>query len=908
MPVIIIFHLPHRMMKNAIPTRLLVMLALLLPCQLLADEAEDHFESRIRPLLKKSCFECHQAKRKGGLRLDSRKDMLIGGKSGPAIVPGDPDKSLLFQAVSRTHPRLKMPPGEPLESRQVEDLARWIRDGAPWPESRVEFFQKQIFPVLKKECFSCHDTASRKGGLRVDSRQFLVTGGKSGPAIVPGDPEKSLLIQAIRHQYEKLKMPPKKQLPQSTIDKFSQWIRNGADWIERPQDAADYVITDEQRQFWSFQPLAHPEPPRVRGLKDANPVDRFVVARLKEQGLVQGRQADPRTLIRRATYDLIGLPPTPEEVQDFLASWSRDRDAAMAQLVDRLLDSPHYGERWGRHWLDLARYADTAGDASDFPIPEAYKYRNYVIDSFNNDKPYDQFIREQLAGDLLPFETDDQRWEQTIGTGFIAISRRIGVSPQNLGHITIEDTIDSIGKTFLGLTVSCARCHDHKFDPIPTSDYYALYGILDSSIYPHVGAEHQPWRSDFVYRIGQEKSNELLEPYRDVLQVWNDRERAKLEEYRDFQRKKITDPGKTREKAWAAVVAMREERRSHAEAFPDLEIAYAIQEGEPRDASIQLGGSTDKNAQGATVRRGFLQILGGEKLPEDAVGSGRRELADWIADPDNPLTARVMVNRIWHYHFGRGLVGTTSDFGVRGTLPTHPQLLDFLASYFIDEGWSIKQMHRLMMLSRTYQLSSRDIPASSKLDPTNQFLWRANRLRLDAEQIRDSILAFSGQLDLTPGGRHPFGHRLTYFYRQHEPFVGDYPTRRRSIYMMQQRIKKNDQLDLFDGSDGNIPLGERKSTTTTLQALFLMNSEFSHQQAVGIAGRMPDLSAELATRVNWAYELIFSRLATVEEIDRAAVYLEEVRTFQGQDADWQEEAWAGYLRGMISSNEFLFVD
>ena len=891
-------------MKNILP----VLIALLLPCQLLADEAGDHFESRIRPLLKKSCFECHQAMRKGGLRLDSRQDMLTGGKSGPVIVPGDPDKSLLFQAVSRTHPRLKMPPGEPLEPRQVEDLARWIKSGAPWPESRVEFFQKQIFPVLKKECFSCHDTASRKGGLRADSRQALVAGGKSGPAIVPGDPEKSLLIETIRYQHARLKMPPKKQLPQAMIDNFVQWIGNGADWVERPQDAADYVITDEQRQFWSFQPLQAPDPPRVRGLRSANPVDRFVVARLKEQGLVQGRRAGPRTLIRRATYDLVGLPPSPEEVDDFLAHWSRDPGAAMAGLVDRLLESRHYGERWGRHWLDLARYADTAGDASDFPVPEAYKYRNYVIDSFNKDKPYDQFIREQLAGDLLPSDNDDQRWEQTIGTGFIAISRRIGVSPQNLGHITIEDTIDNIGKTFLGLTISCARCHDHKFDPIPTSDYYALYGILDSSIYPHVGAEHRPWRSDFVYRIGQEKSEELLKPYREELQVWNDKERAKLEEYRDFQRKKITDPTRTREKAWQEVLAMREERRPHAEAFPDLEIAYAIQEGAPHDASIQLGGSTDKKAQGATVRRGFLQILGGEKLSDDAVGSGRRELADWVANPGNPLTARVMVNRIWHYHFGRGLVATTSDFGVRGSPPTHPLLLDYLASYFMEQGWSIKQMHRLVMLSRTYQLASKDIPGNDELDPTNQFLWRANRQRLDAEQIRDSILAFSGQLDLTPGGRHPFGHRLTYFYRQHEPFVGDYPTQRRSIYMMQQRIKKNDQLDLFDGSDGNVPLSERKSTTTTLQALFLMNSEFAHQQAVGIARRMADLPADVATRVNWAYQLIFGRPPSQQEIDRATAYLEEVGTFQGQDADWEEQAWAGYLRGMISSNEFLFVE
>ncbi|HCK71191.1 MAG TPA: hypothetical protein DHW38_06400, partial [Planctomycetaceae bacterium] len=314
--------------------------------------------------------------------------------------------------------------------------------------------------------------------------------------------------------------------------------------------------------------------------------------------------ADARTLIRRATYDLTGLPATPDAIDAFVTAYAKNGKRAYDTLIDSLLDSDHYGERWGRHWLDLVRYADTAGDAADFPVPEAYKYRNYVIDSFNNDKPYDQFVREQIAGDLLPSKNDEQRWEQTIGTGYIAISRRIGVSPQNLTHITIEDTIGNLGKTFLGLTLGCARCHDHKFDPIPTTDYYALYGIFDSTLYPHAGAEHKPWRQDFVYRVGNEEADKILADKRAELEIWNKKERVKMEEYRDFQRKKITEPGKTREAAWAAVLAMREARRPIAESMPELERCYGVQDDVPHDVHVQRGGDPNQRSRGQLVRRG----------------------------------------------------------------------------------------------------------------------------------------------------------------------------------------------------------------------------------------------------------------------------------------------------------------
>ncbi len=772
-------------------------------------------------------------------------------------------------------------------------------------DSRIDFFEAKIRPLLIERCESCHDRQA-KGGLRLDSHRGFTRGGRSGMVVVAGKPEKSLLFLAVSGQHKKLKMPPDDPLESHEIAALGAWIRDGALWPPDAAAATDraYGITEADRNFWSFQPLKRPDIPQVeRSDWQESPVDAFILAKLTEHDLSPGAQATRRTLIRRATFDLLGLPPSPEQIDAFVQDKS---PRAWQNLIDQLLSSRHYGERWGRHWLDVVRYADTAGDAADFPVPEAYKYRNYVIDAFNRDKPYDRFVREQIAGDLLPAKSDEQHWEQTIATGYIAISRRIGVSPHNLRHITIEDTLDNLGKTFLGLTIGCARCHDHKFDPIPTDDYYALYGIFDSSVYPHAGAEHKPWRQDFAYRIGKAKSDRLLKSHRDELEVWNRKERVKLEEYRDFQRKKITDPTKTREKAWQAVLAMREERRPFAEVFPDLEIAYAIQEGEPHDAPVQRAGNP--RSRGEVVRRGFLQILGGQKLPAESTGSGRRELADWVTDPANPLTARVIVNRIWHWHFGRGLVATTSDFGIRGTRPTHPDFLDFLASHFVQHGWSIKDMHRLILLSRTYQLSSTDVPANSDVDPDNLLHWRANRRRLDAEQIRDSILTFSGQLDLAPAGRHPFDHRLTYFFRQHEPFVGNFPTNRRSVYMMQQRIRKNDYLDLFDGPDGNIPASQRRSTTTTLQALFAMNSEFMHEQAEATARHVVSARDQDAERLVFAYRTIFGREPNQEESARTLVFLGELRSQFADDADRNVRAWASLLRSMLSSNEFVFVD
>ena len=861
-----------------------------------AESPSDFFESKVRPLLTAKCYGCHGEQATAGLRVDSRERLLKGGKSGPAIVVGDPEKSFIIQAIRGSGERMAMPPtGERLEAHELESLVSWIEMGAPWPLSPREFFASKIQPVLAEKCLACH-LEEPKGGLRLDAREALLNGGKSGPAIVPGDSAGSLLIQALGYDHA-LKMPPTEALPTETIADFKQWVDDGAAWSDAAAARVpEYVISDSHRAHWSYQPLSDPAVPYVeQRYAGANAVDQFILSKLQENALTPSPLADMRTLIRRLTYDLTGLPASPAEVDQFL---NDDSDEGYQKLVERLLGSREYGERWGRHWLDLARYADTAGDAGDFPVPEAYKYRNYVIDSFNNDKPYNEFVREQLAGDLLPYESEAERWKQTIATGYIAISRRIGVSPHRLRHITIEDTIDNVGKTFLGLSVQCARCHDHKFDPIPTADYYALYGIFDSSVYPHAGAEHLPYRSDFVYRVGTDKARSVMGDFEKRLTVWNDKEREKFREYQSFQTKLITTPGRNRAVVWEEILAIRAERAVFARTESPLESAYAIVEGEPKDAYIQAYG--EPASKGPTVRRGFLQILDGEKVAADDEGSGRLLLANAIADAENPLTARVMVNRIWHHHFGAGLVKTTSDFGVRGSPPTHPELLDYLARYFIDSGWSVKQMHRLLVNSRTYRQASLDVEANHAIDPQNDLLWRAHRRRLDAEQIRDSILTFSGDLDRSVGGRHPFPHRRTYFYRQHEPFTEEYSTNRRSVYMMQQRIQKNIYLDLFDGPDGNLPLSERRATTTTLQALFLMNSEFLHKQSRAVSERWMAHASSPQDFVSEAYQTVFGRPATRDEIERAESFL--------ANSESAREAWPGYLRAMLSSNEFLFVD
>ena len=764
------------------------------------------------------------------------------------------------------------------------------------PSPQAEFFETKIRPLLHRHCYNCHDQTAT-AGLRLDSRAGLLRGGQSGPAAVPGKVDSSLLVQAIRYQHD-VKMPPSGALPNEEVEALERWISEGMFWpAHRLFTLPQYGFSDAYRSHWAFQPLDNgPVPLAPEGTQAANAIDHFLLARLADEKLSPSPLAARRKLLRRVTYDLTGLPPSLRETEMFLGDAS---PAAYTKLVDRLLASPAYGERWGQHWLDVVRYADTTGNSADYPVPEAYKYRNYVIDAFQHDKPYNQFVREQIAGDLLDTDSDEERWERIVATGYLAIARRVGSRPENTKHIMIEDVIDNFGKTFLGLSIQCARCHDHKFDPIPTTDYYALYGILNSSVFPHPGSEYRLPRYNFVYRVGQRKAATVLASYEKELAGWNAKERKKYEEYISFQKRRITEPGRSQEIVWQELRTLRAERADFARTEPALETAYAVQDGEIRDAAIHLGG--DPRTKGHVIRRGFLQILGGAQVPRNYQGSGRRLLADWIADPHNPLTARVMANRIWHYHFGVGLVRTTSDFGLRGARPTHQRLLDFLTRYFIDSGWSVKALHRLILHSHAYRQASLDIPANHERDPQNRLLWKANRRPLDAEQIRDSILAFSGQLDRSRGGRHPFRHRRTYFYTVHEPFSESFPTRRRSVYMMRARLQSPQFFSLFNNPDGNLPLSERSKSTTAAQALWLMNSRFMHEQTRMIAAYWSTESVGAAHFLNKASRNIFGRASRPEEINLLS-------SFSSGMAGKGLGKRAGFLRAMLASNEFLFLD
>ncbi|MDG2206371.1 MAG: PSD1 and planctomycete cytochrome C domain-containing protein [Pirellulales bacterium] len=777
-------------------------------------------------------------------------------------------------------------------------------------------FERHVRPVLVKHCVACHGREMQEGELRLDSRRAMLQGGSRGPAILPGNADGSLLITAVRHAVDDLSMPPEAEpLSPESIEHLMRWINRGAVWtadVPLAETVPSERIEALRSEHWSFRPLALLQSQK-RAATASGVVDRLIDAGLEAAGLQPSDSASREQLIRRATFDLTGLPPTPQEVDAFLKDDSTD---AYAQLIERLLASEAYGERWGRHWLDLVRYADTAGDASDYPVPEAFQYRNYVIDSFNHDLPYDQFIREQLAGDLLTYRDEDERWRQVIATGYLAIARRIGVSPHTKKHVMLEDVIDNMGKTFLGLSLGCARCHDHKFDPVPTSDYYALYGIFDSSVFPHAGAEHKQRRADFVYRLETEELNKILGPHRAQLSPVL----AEIDELRD-QRKNVRErPDKKEEfdRLNDEIKSLWGKYTKIARSFPEVDIAYAVSEGNPHEAQVQRQG--DPGIKREKVRRGFLQVLGGQTLPEGFAQSGRRELADWIVDPKNPLTARVMVNRIWHHHFGRGLVRTTSDFGLRGQSPSHPELLDYLARYFMEHDWSVKGMHRLIMRSQAYQRSSQPLAASEAIDPENVFLHRANRRRLSAEEFRDTVLAISGRLDRQPAGSHPFPHKRTFHYRQHEPFQENYQTDKRSIYLLQSRLRKIPFIDLFDGPDGNIPFPERRSTSTPLQSLYLMNAPFIHEQSLAVAERIIRETESDRSAIDWAYRWLFGRRATDEELVGIQNYLEKAsRAIAAADKvnsevdaerekDPRRDAWAACVRSMFASNAFLYID
>jgi hypothetical protein len=827
----------------------------------------------------------------------------------------------------------------------------------PTPE-QVEFFERRIRPVFVEHCYECHAGAGTlraiKGGLLLDSRSGIIRGGDSGPVIVPGDPDHSRLITAIRHTDPELKMP-KKKLPAQAIADLEAWVKQGAPDPRTDDTAAAFAAKtaidwDKAKQWWSFRPLSAPAPPAVKNTAwPANDIDRFILAKLEPSSLAPPPQdADRRTLIRRATFDLHGLPPTPAEVAAFLADNSPE---AFAKVIDRLLASPRYGERWGRHWLDVVRYADTAGDNSDFPIPQAYRYRNWVIDAFNRDLPYDEFVRQQIAGDLIGssgFGVPGSALQGTgastesptlnsapgtrhslIATGYLASARRFGSRVDDYPwHLTIEDTIDNVGRAFLGLTINCARCHDHKFDPITATDYYALYGIFSSTRYPWPGIELEQKQRDLV----------SLAPDAEV-ESWRKTQQEKQTKL-DAETKRLdlavkAAQGDEKEKLEKQLDEAKKAAETNRNASPPYEMAYAVAEGKkPEDAMVQMKGDPAK--PGPVVKRRFLTVLGGAELPATEKGSGRLQLAAWLTDRQNPLAARVMVNRIWQHHFGRGIVPTPNDFGRQGKPPTHPELLDYLASRFIAQQWSMKAMHRQIMLSRTYRQAGcqgtgdreqgsgdKEREAADRAASTTtheppiahpDLFSPFPRRRLDAESIRDTLLMLGGSLELpsTPPGPHPFPPARDWKFTQHSPFKAVYETNGRSVYLMTQRIQRHPMLAIFDGADPAASTPSRLTTTTPVQALFLLNDPLLHEQSRRFAQRLLAEKKDDAARLALAYELSLSRPPRPEETAASLRFLESVRSklnVSGTAGDKTDaEAWQAVARVMLRLNEFVYVD
>jgi hypothetical protein len=755
------------------------------------------------------------------------------------------------------------------------------------------FFETKIRPVLAERCFKCHGGDKVSGGFRVDSREALLKGGERGRAVVPGDADRSLLTRALGHARDAdLKMPPDQKLPAAVVADFVAWIKAGAVWPK----AAGRPDTFVARKHWAFQPVKAIRPPADPDGWSGNPIDRFISQRRRAAGLRPAGPADRRALLRRVTFDLVGLPPTPEEVRQFLAA---DAPDAFARVVDRLLASPHYGERWGRYWMDVVRYADTAGDNADYPVPEAHRYRDYIIDSFNGDKPYDEFVREQLAGDVLATQGPPAKFaERTVATTYLALSRRYLTAPYEQWHLTLEDAVDTTGRALLGLTLRCARCHDHKFDPVTREDYYALYGIFASTRFPYAGSEEflsmkRP-REQFVALRPAAEIEPLLDARRDRVAVLH-----ALTEWSRKQELPLPQP-------------LQDELRAleRTNLPPGLPSAYAVTEGTPADVPIQLAG--DPGRPGPVARRGPPRFLAGRGPFVIHGGSGRLELAGWLTAPENPLFARVMVNRIWQHHFGRGLVATSSNFGLRGEPPTHPELLDWLAAEFVRGGWSVKTMQRIIVLSQTYQLACTADPAAMADDPANTWYGRFDRHRLDAEAVRDALLSAAGHLDASRPGSHPFPPIAAWAWTQHNPFKEVYASDHRTVYLMTQRLLRHPFLALFDGPDTNTTTDRRESSTVPLQALFLMNNPFVHEQARGLARRMMTAGSDDGARIAFGFEVTLGRPPARDEIETARQYLrryrEEMARLGAAEPEQQAEAWASLAHVLLASNEFIYVD
>jgi hypothetical protein len=833
----------------------------------------------------------------------------------------------------------------------------------------IAFFEKKIRPLLSANCYKCHSEKSEKvkGGLLLDSREGARRGGDNGPAVVPGDSEHSLLIEAVRYHNREFAMPPEKaggKLPETAIADLETWIQMGApDPREGPAKWVRKYDASESLKWWAFQPVAQPDPPSPSSHPawPSGDIDRFILAGLEAKGLRPVADADRSTLLRRATFDLTGIPPSPSQLQAFLSDTAPD---AFERAVDRLLASPQFGERWGRHWLDVARYAESTGKDTNAAFPSAWRYRDYVIDAWNADKPYDQFLREQIAGDLLPAETPKKRAEQLVATGFLALGPK-GLNEQNARqfHLDLADEqIDTLTQSVMGLTVACARCHDHKFDPVPQRDYTALAGIflstdtcygtpsgiqnrhpspllelpqnsgalvLDQTLTPETRRRLEQQlagvkteleaslRQRFAGGLGKTAATATSPDPRQQLRVLTLTTQLGLLESQlaafdtSGHSKPLAMgtrdlPASAADLPKAASEGILERLRQRFNGRPPEFSLIA-------DSALYARGEADR--PGAKVPRGFPSVFNAEKITVQEGRSGRLELAEALLSRSNPLTSRVIVNRVWLWIFGDGLVSTPDNFGNTGQKPSHPELLDFLATQIREDGWSLKRLVRSIILSHTYRLASTYDPNCFAADPENRLHWRRSPRALEAECVRDAMLAISGQLDLQPPlasaiaeeGEGPIGGPRRGLAEERIVKVGG---SHRSVYLPVPRDILPDALAVFDFADPSLVTGHRERTNVPSQSLYLLNSPYVTELSAKMGQRIlqdtpPGTGSAFERRLQFAYQLAFARLPSKEEQLAAKTFF--ARFIPSQNIDSAHSPWAGFCQALIATAEFRYL-
>ena len=807
----------------------------------------------------------------------------------------------------------------------------------PEDKTGVRFFESNIRPVLVKHCYECHSNQSgaSEGNLRLDTRQAIRTGGDRGPAVVPGSPDKSLLLTAVTHVDPDLTMPPRKsKLPDSVIADLKKWIAMGAPDPRDESATSQTAIQRAGRDFWAYQTPAQPNVPRVEGdIWSRTTADHFVLSMLKSHGLVPSADADLATLIRRLHFDLIGLPPSPHAVDRFVTRARKDSvDVALASEVDELLASPQFGERWGRHWLDVARFGESSGKDANISFPYAWRYRDYVIDSVNADVAYDRFLTEQLAGDLLPYDSPPERARLLIATGFLAIGTK-NLDEMNALQFQadiVDEQIDTVTRAVLGSSVACARCHDHKFDAFSMKDYYALAGIFASTktyfgtaVSPanRVGGDPLPLPVEaghpiFHASITPEKVKQFESELAALRQEEKDGRAAVFKAIAAGE--DASDIFTLRDGLrifWrtGAIEGQLEKVDSNGKALP---LTMGVLD-RPQAVDVPLLKRGEIAQPGEVILRSFPEVFEpglAEPIPENA--SGRLEFAQWLVHPQHPLTARVMVNRIWKHVFGEGLVATIDDFGSTGQQPSHPELLDDLAVRFVESGWSVKSMIRELVLSRAYRQASTWRENAFQADPDNRLLWRISKRRLEAEAIRDAMLAVSGEIDLTRPVASLVGRVIEdrpisligLDKRLPQDLDGNL---HRSVYLPVIRDRLPDVLELFDFASSSFVTGSRESTNVPTQALYLMNSPFVQDRAATLANRVRlQAGADNTARVQYVFQLCFGRSAKPDEEARALDFLAagSETSNDANEPDTQAGKLTRFCQVIICTAEFRNLD